>query len=202
MITCERCSQPTCTKILRDIDENVPQPGFIGARFRQERVLLVGQNPAVPGPKRADKDRTYTAALRRVRDHPSIENWTKLQAVLLEFVPDWPIQRDYFPLEESGLTLPEIAYCNIVRCRTEGNAQPSKNMTSECADIHFARWLDLLEPRAIVFIGKWAHDQGSRYAQERQIPYDFMNRDRSLSDVKRMENRKRVATFVRSIVRK
>src|SRR5205823_2298444 len=156
----------------RDTGENVPQPGFVGADYLRKRVLLVGQNPGFPNATLIDRDLIYTGALRRVRDDGSPENWAKLQEVLLEFVPDWPVQRNYFPLEESGLALTEIAYCNIVRCRTLGDAKPSAKMQSECADNHFARWLDLLEPRAIVFIGKWAHDRGSPYARERQIPHD------------------------------
>jgi uracil-DNA glycosylase len=102
-------------------------------------------------------------------------------------------------LEESGLTLEEIAYCNIVRCRTIGNAQPSARMAKECASVHFARWLDLLEPRAIVFIGMWAQDIGATYALARRIPFDFMNRHRSLPSADRVENRERVAAFIQAI---
>ena len=82
-----------------------------------------------------------------------------------------------------------------------GNAPPSSRMAAERGDNHFGRWLDLLEPRAVVFIGKWAHDHGGRYARERHIPCDFMNRERSLSSSARMENRNRVVGFIRSIGR-
>jgi hypothetical protein len=79
----------------------------------------------------------------------------------MKIVPSWPVHGKYFPLQESGLTLAEIAYCNLTRCRTKGNAIPSRQMALECAENHFVRWLDLLNPRAIVFNGKWAHDQGA-----------------------------------------
>jgi uracil-DNA glycosylase len=118
----------------------------------------------------------------------------------MKFVPSWPVHGSYFPLEESGLTLNDIAYCNIVRCRTEKNAAPSSRMSYECAGHHFARWLDLLKPRAVVFIGKWAHDKGSHLVNERQIPGDFMNRERSLSADRRAENRQRVVAFIRSVM--
>ncbi len=197
VISCLRCDTSACKKMLRDDGENVPQPGFIGERFHERRILLVGQNPAIPKSYMAARDRIYTAALRHVRDDRSAENWAKLQEVLLEFVPDWPVQRRYFPLKESGLTLPEIAYCNIVRCRTKENGEPSVRMISECADNHFVRWLDLLKPRAIVFIGKWAYDEGSHYARDRQIPCGFMNRWRSLPRDARAENREQVVALVR-----
>jgi hypothetical protein len=187
---------------LRDSDENVPQPGFVGTDYVRKRILLVGQNPGIPNAALVNRDRIYTAALRRLRDDGSQESWVKLQEVLREFVPDWPLQRNYFPLEETDLTLSEIAYCNIVRCRTVANTRPSSNMKSECADNHFAHWLDLLEPRAIVFLGKWAYDRGSPYAIARQIPHDFMNRHRSLSSFERHENRERVVAFIRSLASK
>jgi hypothetical protein len=198
VVSCTRCDKITCKKILRDTQENVPQPGFVGTRFSETRILLAGQNPGFPNVRLVAEDRKYTAALRRLRDQTSIESFDQLQVVLQKFVPSWPVHGNYFPLRESGLVLDEIAYCNIVRCRTEGNAPPSLRMASECSENHFTRWLDLLKPRAIVFIGKWAHDRGSRFACERRIPCDFMNRERSLSSTNRLENRQRVAAFVRA----
>jgi uracil-DNA glycosylase len=198
VISCTRCTSITCKKILRDAQENVPQPGFIGDRFPEKRILLVGQNPGVPTAKTAFDDQKYMAALRRVRDQASIDSLSELQVILRRFVPTWPVCGSYFPLQESGLTLDEIAYCNIIRCRTEGNATPSHRMTSECIENHFARWLELLEPRAIIFIGKWAHHRGARFAADRHIPYDFMNRERSLPSTERLENRQRIAAFVRT----
>ena len=47
VISCTRCDKITCKKILRDSEENVPQPSFIGARFAEKRILLAGQNPGV-----------------------------------------------------------------------------------------------------------------------------------------------------------
>jgi hypothetical protein len=198
IVSCTQCTKITCKKLLRDNQENVPQPGFIGSQYSEKRILLVGQNPGIPPARMAFDDRKYTAALRHVRDQASIESLNQLQEILRRFVPSWPVHGNYFPLQESGLTLDEISYCNIARCRTEDNAPPSTRMTAECTKTHFARWLDLLEPRAIVFIGKWAHDRGAQYGHERQIPCDFMNRERSLSSQARIENRQRVAAFVRA----
>ena len=196
IISCTRCTTVTCKKILRDSQENIPQPGFIGPRFAERRVLLVGQNPGVATSKSASDDRQYTAALRAVRDNPSSESLKQLQETLRRFVPTWPVHGSYFPLQESGLTLNEIAYCNITRCRTEGNAKPSRYMADECAEAHFKRWLDLLRPRVVVFIGKWAYDQGAALVHDRQIPCDYMNRWRSLPSEARVENRRRIAALI------
>jgi hypothetical protein len=193
--SCQKCGGPTCPKILRDDIENVPQPGFIGTHYFEKRILLVGQNPAVPRESMATADRRYTAALRAVRDNRSPESWSALQAVLMEFVPSWRVQQKYFPLAEAGLALEDIAYCNLVRCRTYANAKPSFSMLSACS-IHFIHWLDMLKPRLVVFIGKWSHDKGAKFVEERHIPFDFMNRLRNLSSQKRQENRSRVTALI------
>jgi hypothetical protein len=200
VISCSKCDPAICPKMVRDNGENVPQPGFIGSRFAEKRVLLVGQNPGNPNDRLLYRDRRYTGVLRNLRDNASIENWTRLESVLSEFVPEWPVQRNYFPLQESGLNLDEIAYCNIVRCRTVANSKPSKSMVSECTVNHFERWLTLLRPRVVVFIGKWAFDCGARFANQQRIPCTFMNRKRSLSAMAREENRQQVAAFIRANV--
>ena len=103
--------------LLRDAEEHVPQPGYIGSNYDARRVLLVGQNPAIPGVLAA-ADLPYTAALRPLRDEPSVARYRELSSVLESFVPRWPVHGSYFPLQECGLTLQDIAHCNIVRCRT------------------------------------------------------------------------------------
>ena len=63
---------------------------------------------------------------------------------------------------------------------------------------NFAHWLALLQPRAVVFIGKWAAERGGPVVEAAGIPYKFMNRQRSLSSVERAENRNSVVNFVRA----
>lgn len=115
VISCTAC--PAAGKLLRDRWENVPQPGFVGVRYEQTRVLLVGKNPATPPPELASGDRGYTQALRNLRDQPTVENYTALQERTKRFMESWPIQQRHFPLEEFGLEPDDIAFCNIVRCR-------------------------------------------------------------------------------------
>ena len=122
-----------------------------------------------------------------------------LGRVLLEFVPDWPVSGNYFPLAESGLRLTDIAYFNVVRCRTVNNSAPSTNLTRNCLE-HFDRWLDLLQPRVVVFIGKWAYDIASESAIRRDIPVTFMNRMRSLSADARNANRQSVVDLVKHVI--
>jgi hypothetical protein len=120
VIACRHCKTEDCRKLLRDEQENIPQPGYIGSRYGASRLLLVGQNPGIGTGARTAPDRVYTASLREVARNPSTTAYRSLSVVMEDFVPSWPVHGNYFPLRECGLTLQDIAYCNTVRCRTVG----------------------------------------------------------------------------------
>ncbi len=200
VIACKACDLVTCPRLLRDNDENVPQPGFVGREYAQSRVMLVGQNPAVPPERLRAADQPYTAALRALRDNPSVSTYEALSRVLRDFVTSWPIHGTYFPLGECGLTLDDIAYCNLVRCRTSGNTGPPAAAVRNCVSIHFDRWMDVLQPRVVVFIGMWALEHGGESVRQRGLPCDFINRNRSLNQQARLENREHVAQLVSSLL--
>jgi hypothetical protein len=197
VIACARCTTSTDRNLLRDDVENVPQPGYVGANYENSRVLLVGQNPGIPKTL-AVQDLPYTAALRSLRDEPNAERYEQLTAVLNEFIPQWPVHGNYFPLRECGLTLSDIAYCNVVRCRTISNRAPGKYLSDACLSQHFNHWLQLLQPRVVVFIGKWASERGAAQVVAAGIPHEFINRQRSLSSVERAANRQAVVKLVRA----
>jgi hypothetical protein len=192
-----KCGISVSRKLIRDDKENVPQPGFIGSNYWTTRVALAGQNPAVGQLRFGLRDAAYTAALRALRKTPDETTMSRLNTVLLDFIPEWPIHGNYFPLRECGLDLQDIAYFNVVRCRTQGNSVPGAPVLRNCLG-HFDRWLDLLRPKVLVFIGKWASDKASHLAATRCIPTTYMNRERSLSSGGRAENRAEVVAFVQS----
>ncbi len=197
VISCAACSRATDRNILRDADENVPQPGYVGETYWKHRIALVGQNPGTPKTLEL-QDKPYTVALRRLRDTPTEDKYQELHTVLQAFIPKWPVHGNYFPLVECGLSLRDIAYFNVVRCRTSGDAKPGVNTVNTCLHNHFGRWLDNLAPRVVVFIGKWGADRASQEVERRGIPFTFMNRQRSLSSHERSENRRAVVQLVRA----
>lgn len=201
VIACESCSPGIHKKLQRDEFENVPQPGYIGLRYAHTRVVLAGQNPGVCPPSMSSADAIYTRALRAVRDDPNATTMRALSAALRNFIPTWPVHGKYFPLAECGLTLDDIAYFNVVRCRTVGNAVPGRAVVSNCA-AHFATWLDWLRPRLLIFIGKFSHDAAAHLATARGIPVAYMNRRRSLSGAERAANREAVVQAIRSALSK
>ncbi len=200
VVLCKKCQQAECPKLLRDEQENIPQPGYVGPNYHAVRLLLVGQNPGVDTVGLSDKDRVYTRALRDVGRAPSATTFDSLLSVMMDFVPSWPVHGRYFPLAECRLGLKDIAYCNAVRCRTVGNTTPSKTLARNCVDSHFKRWLDILQPRVVVFIGKWAHEQCHLITDAREIPSAYMNRQRSLSSEGRARNRGEVIMLVNRTV--
>jgi uracil-DNA glycosylase len=204
VIACTACDIATDKHLLRDASENVPQPGYIGPSYAKTRLLLIGQNPALAPATLMERDRSYTAALRTLREAPTQENYDHLQTILPSYIRDWPIYDQYFSLSDIGFDLTEIAYFNLVRCRTSKtkkhrttNAQPNKRLASQCRATHCERWLDLLGPRVVVFIGLWAQRQVGATCKEKAIPHIAINRRRSLSRKDRAKNRQAVAAFVR-----
>lgn len=197
IIGCERCTLVHDRNLLRDAYENVPQPGWVGAAYATKRVLLIGQNPGTPKTL-ADADRPYTAALRALRDEPSRSEYEQLRAVLRDFIPTWPVHGSYFPLAECGLRLDEIAYFNLVRCRTMHDRAPNARLVEACSS-HLRQWLVQLAPRVVVFIGKWAWERGRPAVEAAGIPCAYMNRQRSLASEARAANRQEVIRLVTSL---
>jgi uracil-DNA glycosylase len=201
VISCTHCTRSMDPYLLRDSGENVPQPGYVGANYDEHRVLIIGQNPGARNkrPPKEDpgykKDREYVKALRTLRDEPTIGHYREVAAILNDYIPQFTIH-SYFVLDQCGLTLDDIAYFNLVRCRTQDNHEPRKVISDACSE-HFTRWLRLLQPRAIVFIGLLVQRRSAALADAERIPHTAINRSRYLSTEERDENQREVVRFVR-----
>lgn len=195
VISCTHCTPAIDRNLLRDNERNVPHPGYIGPRYNESGVLLVGRNPAMPDDRLAEAEHQYTAALHALRDAPTQRYHKLIDFLLNDFIPRTRTYR-HFPLEEICLSLQDIAFCNIVRCRTNNNP-PNESLTERCVNKHFVRWLDLLEPRVVVFIGKWALDHGKKLVDSKGIPCDFINCRRNLTNAEVRENKAQVGAFVK-----
>ena len=197
VIKCDVCFRNSYPKLLRDDSFNLPQPGYIGTNYKNTRVLLVGQNPGISHDYSNDSDEGFANALIAVKKDKNAQAVNKVRNILDRIMPTWDIFKTYFPLADCGLRLDDIAYTNVVRCRTEENAKPGVRISRICISKHFIPWL---EPRFVLFMGKWAHDEISYELEDRGIPYAFINRDRSLSNSERRRNRTDAAERVRNIL--
>ena len=192
VISCDYCSRAGFPKLLRDDYINLPQPGYIGSNYRNTRGLLVGQNPAV------DNEPEHADAFTALRENPSSSSLRKLKAVQDRLMPGWRFIGG-FPFDRCGLRLNDVAFTNVVRCRVEVTP-PGKGITKACIDNHLVRWLDWLEPRVVVCIGKWAHDQIGYLVQTRDIRSGFLNQKWNLSGAEREQAVKAVVALVRGAI--
>jgi len=200
VVSCNRCTTDTSSRLLRDGRENVPQPGFVGQRYHSTRLVLIGQNPGIRRHQTEARDKGHMAALRTLRDQPNGESFTALSSVLREVMKLWPVYTRHFPLRKLGLELDQVAYFNVVRCRTSKNALPGSGLVSNCIDAHLKHWLELLKPRVVIFLGTWAFRHAGHIVRELQIPCHYINRDRSLDRRARATNRTRVLTLVQGVI--
>lgn len=89
-----------------------------------------------------------------------------------------------------------------IKLTAESEVQPNPSLAnsmpavSNCVREHFARWLHVLSPRVVVFIGKWAAERGAGIVSAAGVPHTFMNRQRSLASVERSANRAAVISLV------
>ena len=201
VITCEKCNLLDSPKLLRDKSENIPQPGFIGMHYEKSHVLLIGRNPGVCPISMKSRDSVYMQALLTLEAHRNVPAYFRFHITLLKFMYDWPIYRDSFQLDEYGLDLEDIAFCNVVRCRTDKNGTPSKSLTQNCIKEHLVSFIDIIEPKVIVCIGKWVFDQLNPILSVRNITTTYINGDRSLTSAERAQNRKTVVEIVRGKIR-
>ena len=198
VVACNYCQTVGDATILRDRTFNVPQPGYVGSKYSETRVLLVGQNPGISPPRFRNQDTEYAKTLVEVATNATVGSMKRLQGILDAIIPTWPVTNNYFPLTASGLTLRDIAYCNLVRCRTKDNKSPSLQMTRSCADRFFERWLDWLEPKVVICIGRWSYDRAKSLIDRRGIPTSFVNRQRNLSAEQRANNAREVTQLVQA----
>jgi len=197
VVKCDLCTELCCPKVVRDNNLNIPQPGYIGENYTSARVLLVGQNPGNTIQSTEHSDKEYMEKLKKFKASATRKEFEALRSTLSKTIPTWPVHNQYFPLFECKLSLKDIAYCNVVRCRTKNNSKPTKRQINNCRK-HFETWIIDLEPTVVVFVGKWASDTYSSYLTQHRIKNGFINRMRSLSKKQRQENRDQIVTLVKS----
>jgi uracil-DNA glycosylase len=97
VISCDLCDEYTSQKLLRDNLENVPQPGYIGKDYEKSKLLLVGQNPGLAPDRMLSRDKIYTKSLRDLASLRTIESYDNFYETVVDFVPEWPVNRNYVP---------------------------------------------------------------------------------------------------------
>lgn len=140
--------------------DDLPQPGYVGPRYKPGGILLLGQNPGNDrvGKGLSDSDVLQYKLLRKLRDcdpDDAREACIKLMEQLGKNVmPDWPLIRNVVGplLARIGIDLPDIAFTNIAKFRTANS--------SFQAVIYERSWgftlqqIELLQPGNIICLGE------------------------------------------------
>jgi hypothetical protein len=114
-----------CIEDRLDLGDEIPQPGFVGTRYRSGGVLFLGKNPGKGGAQKSEEDRLQFEALHRLRDaNPAdlrclFEDLCELLA--RRVMPTWGIVRNYVNpvLSKVGAGLDDVAYLNLLKWRSE-----------------------------------------------------------------------------------
>lgn len=129
------------------VTDDRAQPGYIGQKFDNHRVLLIGMNPAGDGTG-AQNGLVYTALDELDGKEPSV---AELSRVIASVMPSWPIFMNCIQpiLTRLGLTVHDIALINLLPWRSD-----SPHVLYEMSWRKIVnRQVDALAPARIIALG-------------------------------------------------
>ena len=159
--------------LLTPFDPRYPQPGFIGKGYFRNpcRILIMGINPG-PGKGFEARDEILFGATLELARTPNADNFKSLMSVYSKQMPHWGIFSRQNIFNRLDLSLENIAYLNVLQVNTKVDCSDSKlNRVYEYAISKFTfRQLKLLQPHAILILGKHGIDVLNKYWPESDRP--------------------------------
>jgi hypothetical protein len=142
------------------LDDQTPQFGFVGPRYRETGVLLIGINPG-NGPSnefRTSGDEAMMPVLAEFCAAPTPESFARASAAYMEECVKWPVWKRHCAevLGAGGLAFDQIAYTNCLPWRTQSQARFDDGTARKAAALYVRPLLDELTPRVVVAMGKRA----------------------------------------------
>jgi hypothetical protein len=152
---------PQGRSALLQADDLTPQFGFVGAKYQQTRILLIGINPG-NGPKndmRTPRDSRMMPALVTFAHDPTKENFANASVACQTECQHWPLWKRHCSeiIGAGKLSLDDIAYSNCLPWRTESRSNFDLKVALKAAQLYALPLIEELKPRLIVALGKRAN---------------------------------------------
>lgn len=140
-------------------DDLLPQFGYVGSKYSETRVLLLGINPGNgPRGERSPGDKTAMPALHRFATERTPLCFHLAQQAYLSVCEGWAVwgRQCYELLRAGGLSMEDVAFTNALPWRTASKAAFGKPIAQRAAELYAQPVVLELQPKIIVAVGKRA----------------------------------------------
>jgi hypothetical protein len=151
---------PTDRSALLRRDDLTPQFGYVGSRYRETRLLLLGINPGngKQTEVRSATDERMMPALIRFASNPTSANFADAQAAYRAECETWHVWRRHCKqvIGAGRLSLDQVAYSNSLPWRTGSQSRFDDSVAERAAALYALPLIEELKPKLVVAMGKRA----------------------------------------------
>jgi hypothetical protein len=135
--------------------ESMPQPGFVGSRYRAGGMLLLSMNPVrITKNQETDSERRFYAALKNMKQGipDRVSAFQDLNRVTEEVAPNWRFYELWVAPVLYRLTWPEVAYLNLLKWHS-GRKPKIRDLYRWSWENHTGVQINALSPGLVAFVG-------------------------------------------------
>ena len=140
------------------IDDHTPQFGFVGSRYTDTRILLLGINPGNGrrNDRRTPGDSRMMPAIIAFAREPTEANFEKASKAYKAECQQWRTWRQHCAevMGAGKLSFEEIAYSNCLPWRTGSESNFNKKTAEKAAVLYVLPLLMELNPTVLIAMGK------------------------------------------------
>ena len=139
----------------------IPQPGYVGSKYRTGGTLILGMNPGNAASGLEEGNDSYYEALARMRNAANrVSAFLSLNQVMESVSPSWPLHRKLIRhvLCACGLKLNEVAQVNLFKWRTSKISRGKRTKLYEWNWPQTSEQVRCLNPGHIILLGMNVRD--------------------------------------------
>ena len=152
-------------EILAPFGPRYPQPGYIGKNYSRNRIVVMGINPGKGGERNKLADDEIFHHTLQLALSPTGKHHRSLMTTYRKHMDTWDIfSRIGFPAR-FGLEWEDIAYMNVLQVNTKVKCyhRSATPLYEYAIDNFTSRQLALLEPKAVLMLGKHGYKMLGRF---------------------------------------